>query len=119
MNQNPSENLDGLEKFLVNRRAAPSSSSGNRELDYDRFYDACDSLKPLKMNDEDRKYYTDFASVRGGKIIDRIKKDVKTLQRSGNDSSYQFFTGHIGGGKSTELKIAMDYLQQLINDLRV
>lgn len=103
MNQNQSENLDGLEKFLVNRPAAPSSSSGNRELDYDRFYDACDSLKPLKMNDEDSKYYTDFASVRGGKIIDRIKKDVKTLQRSGNDSSYQFFTGHIGGGKSTEL----------------
>ena len=66
MNQNQSENW-----------------GGNRELDYDRFYNACDPLKPLKMNDEDRKYYTDFASVRGGKIIDRIKEDVKTL---GGDS---------------------------------
>ena len=51
--------------------------------------------------EEDRKYYTDFSSVRGGQIIQELKDNITFF--SPNDPTCVLFTGHIGCGKSTEL----------------
>ncbi|MEG4631841.1 ATP-binding protein [Microcoleus sp. AR_TQ3_B6] len=71
-------------------------------LDFDKFWNACNSTESLKLgNAEDRRYYIDFSKVRGEKIIDVLKR---TISRSSSDKpSCQLFTGHIGCGKSTEL----------------
>jgi hypothetical protein len=50
---------------------------------------------------EDQKYYIDFSSVRGSKIIESLKRTI--AQISPNEPTCQLFTGHIGCGKSTEL----------------
>lgn len=71
-------------------------------LDLPRFYAACNPSKPLAMgNAEERQYYIDFASVRGGKIIEALRRTITTL--SPDRPTCQLFTGHIGCGKSTEL----------------
>ena len=71
-------------------------------LDLGRFYQACNPGKPLFMESaEDRQYYIDFASVRGGKIVESLKRTIATL--SPDTPTCQLFTGHIGCGKSTEL----------------
>jgi nucleoside-triphosphatase THEP1 len=57
------------------------------------------TLNPEK--EEDRKYYTDFSSVRGGQIIQELKDNITFF--SPNDPTCVLFTGHIGCGKSTEL----------------
>ncbi|MGB5960190.1 MAG: hypothetical protein WBG73_05985 [Coleofasciculaceae cyanobacterium] len=58
-------------------------------LDVGRFYQAC-SPSPLVMgNTEDRKYYIDFSSVRGGNIIKELgrtialRKHIRTIIESG------------------------------------
>jgi AAA ATPase domain len=71
-------------------------------LDLERFYQACNPSRPLMMGDaSDRRYYIDFAAVRGGKIIEAL---LRTITRISPDSpTCQLFTGHLGCGKSTEL----------------
>ena len=49
---------------------------------------------------EDANLYINFASVRGGEIIDKIKKRIFLYD---DEPSCTLFTGHIGCGKSTEL----------------
>ncbi|HLO52606.1 MAG TPA: ATP-binding protein [Kamptonema sp.] len=71
-------------------------------LELDRFYKACNPSKTLVMgNPGDRQYYIDFASVRGGKIIESLQRTITRI--SPNEPTCQLFTGHIGCGKSTEL----------------
>lgn len=71
-------------------------------LDLERFYQACNPSRPLMMeNATDRLYYTDFASVRGGKIIEALLRTITKI--SPNTPTCQLFTGHLGCGKSTEL----------------
>lgn len=72
------------------------------KLDLEKFYQVCNPSKTLVMgNAEDRKYYIDFSSVRGGKIIEELGRTITRL--SPNEPTCQLFTGHIGCGKSTEL----------------
>lgn len=52
-------------------------------------------------NNSDRRYYIDFASVRGGKIIEALLRTITRI--SPNSPTCQLFTGHLGCGKSTEL----------------
>jgi hypothetical protein len=52
-------------------------------------------------NAADRRYYIDFASVRGGKIIEALQRTITRI--SPDSPTCQLFTGHLGCGKSTEL----------------
>ena len=71
-------------------------------LDLERFYQACNPSRPLMMgNAADRRYYIDFASVRGGKIIEALQRTISRI--SPDTPTCQLFTGHLGCGKSTEL----------------
>lgn len=71
-------------------------------LDLSSFFQASNPAKTLVVaNDRDRRYYIDFSSVRGGKIIEELKRTITRL--SPNSPTSQLFTGHIGCGKSTEL----------------
>ncbi|AFZ56575.1 AAA family ATPase [Anabaena cylindrica FACHB-243] len=71
-------------------------------LDLERFYQACNPSRPLMIeNAADRLYYIDFASVRGGKIIEALLRTISKI--SPNTPTCQLFTGHLGCGKSTEL----------------
>ena len=81
--------------------------------DFLRFFDACDPTRTLIMNNpEDRRYYIDFSEARGGNIIgDEIKRRI-VLQDRMDKSTCQLFTGHIGSGKSTELRNLQYSLEQ-------
>ena len=71
-------------------------------LDLARFYKAANPSRPLKVAQrEDRRYYIDFSSVRGGDTVSEIGRTIVRL--SPTDPTTQLFTGHIGCGKSTEL----------------
>ncbi|MEG3849931.1 AAA family ATPase [Microcoleus sp. herbarium19] len=71
-------------------------------LDFNRFCEACNPSHSLMLgNAEDERYYIDFASVRGGKIINILKRTITRV--SPDKRTCQLFTGHIGCGKSTEL----------------
>lgn len=71
-------------------------------LDLERFYQACNPSRPLMVgNAADRRYYIDFASVRGGKIIEALQRTITRI--SPDIPTCQLFTGHLGCGKSTEL----------------
>lgn len=71
-------------------------------LDLQKFYQACNPSKTLVVsNPADRQYYIDFASVRGGKIIEELKENITFF--SPDEPTCELFTGHIGCGKSTEL----------------
>ncbi len=72
-------------------------------VDVKQFFDATNPSKTLFVEDSelDQKYYIDFSSVRGGKIIEDLKDNI-TLW-SPEQPTCQLFTGHIGCGKSTEL----------------
>ena len=74
------------------------------KLDFLRFFDACDPSRTLVISrPEDKQYYIDFAAVRGGKIIEALERTI--LMRARLDQpTCQLFTGHIGCGKSTELR---------------
>ncbi|MGB7444461.1 MAG: ATP-binding protein [Coleofasciculaceae cyanobacterium] len=72
------------------------------QLNLPRFYKACNPSKPLIVGDvTDQKYYIDFSSVRGNKIIESLQRTVTLI--SPDEPTCQLFTGHIGCGKSTEL----------------
>jgi len=71
-------------------------------LDLPRFYRAANPSRPLKVaQPEDRRYYIDFSSVRGGDIVSELGRTIVRL--SPDVPTTQLFTGHIGCGKSTEL----------------
>lgn len=71
-------------------------------LDLTRFAKVCNPSRTLVVgNAEDQLYYIDFASVRGGKIIEALERTIARL--SPDEPTCQLFTGHIGCGKSTEL----------------
>jgi hypothetical protein len=71
-------------------------------LDLQKFYQACNPSKTLVVsNPLDRQYYIDFASVRGGRIIEELKENITFF--SPDEPTCELFTGHIGCGKSTEL----------------
>jgi hypothetical protein len=61
-------------------------------------------------NAQDRKYYIDFSSVRGSKIIEELGRTITRL--SPEKPTCQLFTGHIGCGKSTELQRLKTELEQ-------
>lgn len=72
------------------------------KLNLRQFYHACNPSKTLVVgNPEERRYYIDFSSVRGGKIIEELSRTIARL--SPDEPTCQLFTGHIGCGKSTEL----------------
>lgn len=80
-------------------------------LDLPRFYKACNPSKPLTVgNAEDQRYYIDFSSVRGNKIIESLKRTITLI--SPDEPTCQLFTGHIGCGKSTELLRLKSELEQ-------
>ena len=71
-------------------------------MDIKNFYNATDPSRALSIGKaEDRKYYIDFSSVRGGDIIQKIKRKITYWKP--DDPTCDLFTGHIGCGKSTEL----------------
>ncbi|MEW6496834.1 MAG: P-loop NTPase fold protein, partial [Cyanobacteriota bacterium] len=71
-------------------------------LDLRKFFQATNPSKTLAVeNEEDRKYYIDFSSVQGGKIIEELKDNITFF--SPDEPTCELFTGHIGCGKSTEL----------------
>lgn len=71
-------------------------------VDLRKFFQATNPSKTLAVeNEEDRKYYIDFSSVRGGKIIEELQDNITFF--SPDESTCELFTGHIGCGKSTEL----------------
>ena len=79
-------------------------------LDAQKFFNACNPSKTLKVEQlEDSQYYVDFSSVRGGNVIQRLYRTI-TLQS--DSASCQLFTGHIGCGKSTELFRLKDELEK-------
>ncbi|WP_103126830.1 ATP-binding protein [Nostoc cycadae] len=81
------------------------------KLDLIRFSQACNPSKTLMISKaEDRQYYIDFAKVRGGKIIEELRRTIAVL--SPDDPTCQLFTGHIGCGKSTELQRLKVELEQ-------
>ncbi|NET57180.1 MAG: AAA family ATPase [Symploca sp. SIO2E6] len=71
-------------------------------IDLEKLYQAMYPSKTLAVeNQEARKYYIDFSSVRGGQIIEKIRRKIAIL--STNQPICELFTGHVGCGKSTEL----------------
>jgi hypothetical protein len=71
-------------------------------VDLQTFFRATNPGKTLAIeNPEDRKYYIDFSSVRGGKIIEELKDNI--AGPLADETTCVLFTGHIGCGKSTEL----------------
>ncbi len=79
-------------------------------LDLGKFYQACNPTPLVMGNAEDRKYYIDFSSVRGGNIIKELGRTIALL--SPDKPTCQLFTGHIGCGKSTELQRLKADLEQ-------
>lgn len=80
-------------------------------LDLIRFFQACNPSKTLVVGKaEDRQYYIDFSKVRGGKIIEELRRTITRL--SPDEPTCQLFTGHIGCGKSTELQRLKAELEQ-------
>ena len=80
-------------------------------VDLQKFYRATDPGKTLVVaNPEDKKYYIDFSSVRGGEIIKNLKQKITFF--APDDPTCTLFTGHIGCGKSTELSRLKTELEQ-------
>jgi hypothetical protein len=71
-------------------------------IDLQRFYQLTDPSKTLDYSQsEDKHYYIDFSSVRGGHIIAKLRNKISLL--TPEQPTCTLFTGHIGCGKSTEL----------------
>jgi hypothetical protein len=70
-------------------------------LDVSHFFKACNPSYTLDYSNQiDRKYYIDFAAVRGSNLIQEINRTISLLTE---ERTCQLFTGHVGCGKSTEL----------------
>jgi len=72
-------------------------------LDLQKFFQATNPGRTLfvENSEEDQKYYIDFASVRGGQVIEDLRDNITIW--APDDPTCQLLTGHIGCGKSTEL----------------
>jgi hypothetical protein len=72
-------------------------------IDLRKFFQATNPGNTLfaKPCEDDRKYYIDFSSVRGGQIVQDLQDRIALW--SPEEPTCQLFTGHIGCGKSTEL----------------
>lgn len=70
------------------------------KLDIKRFFQACNPAPIDLKNPDQRRYYVDFAIVRGENAIEQLHREISF---SDHQPSCQLFTGHIGCGKSTEL----------------
>lgn len=71
-----------------------------KKNEFIRFFNACNPAKTLDMrSSHDMRYYIDFSSVRGGKVIEELERAINFS----DDPTYQLFTGSLGCGKSTEL----------------
>ncbi len=72
------------------------------------------AVNPSKTLDyrkaEDRAFYIDFASVRGEKIIQKLRNRIVNYYP--DEPTCALFTGHIGCGKSTELLRLRDDLEK-------
>jgi len=80
-------------------------------VDLRKFFRATNPDKALAVdNPEDKKYYIDFSSVRGGAIIKKLKQKITFF--SPDAPTCVLFTGHIGCGKSTELMRLRTELEQ-------
>ena len=78
--------------------------------DLNRLYRACNPAGTLRLDTEEgKKYYIDFSSTRGEKVV---KKLANRILRLHPEQTCQLFTGHIGCGKSTELLRLKNYLEQ-------
>ncbi|MDJ1167844.1 ATP-binding protein [Roseofilum sp. BLCC_M154] len=80
-----------------------------------QFFNATDPSYTLFTRPEDvekdKKYYIDFASVRGGEVIEELKDNITVWYP--DTPTCQLFTGHIGSGKSTELlKLKLELEQE-------
>lgn len=82
-------------------------------LDPVQFFKACNPSKTLvSSNETERRYYIDFTRARSGKRASNLIDELyRTITRS-DDKSHQLFTGHIGCGKSTELRKLQHGLEQ-------
>lgn len=81
------------------------------KLNLPKFYKACNPSRALAVGKpDDRKYYIDFSSVRGGNIIRELERTITLL--APEETTCQLFTGHIGCGKSTELMCLKSNLEQ-------
>ena len=86
-------------------------SASDLPFEFEDFFTACDPSHTLLMTDpEDVRYYIDFAAVRGGKVIESMKRAI-VLKKS-DQYTCQLFTGHIGCGKSTELRRLQSELEE-------
>lgn len=75
----------------------------NHQPDVLKFFQATNPDRALFAGkiEEDQQYYIDFSSVRGGQVIEELKKKITFF--SPNEPTCQLFTGHVDCGKSTEL----------------
>ena len=83
-------------------------------IDPIQFFKACNPGKTLVLsNERDQDYYIDFTAARKSNktSISLTNEMFRTITRS-DDSSYHLFTGHIGCGKSTELRKLQYDLEQ-------
>jgi hypothetical protein len=76
----------------------------HNKLNIRKFFQATNPDRALFADNskEDCKYYIDFSSVRGGQVIEDLKKTIAFF--SPDEPTCQLFAGHIGCGKSTELQ---------------
>ncbi len=80
-------------------------------LDVASFFKACNPALPLSYSNlQDRQYYIDFATVRGSNHIRELKRTIALLP---NEWTCQLFTGHVGCGKSTELRRLKAELEEM------
>lgn len=80
-------------------------------LDLPQFYRVCNPSTTLDMSAaEERKYYIDFSSVRSSNIIDELQANISLF--SPDAATCQLFTGHVGGGKTTELLYLKSILEE-------
>ncbi len=80
------------------------------KLNLRQFFQAVNPARTLDYaKPEDRQYYIDFTAVRGGHLIQQLKR---TISWSDSPRTCQLFTGHIGCGKSTELLRLKSELEQ-------
>ncbi|MEO0458363.1 MAG: ATP-binding protein [Cyanobacteria bacterium P01_A01_bin.114] len=80
-------------------------------LDVRQFFQTTNPARTLDpQKEDDRQLYIDFSEVRGEQIITEIK-DLITFYEPENPTC-TLFTGHIGCGKSTELRRLKSELEQ-------
>jgi hypothetical protein len=84
-------------------------------LDSITFFKRFNPNKTLTFSDgSDRRYYINFTPARSSKhtTVSLIDELYRTITLS-DDQSHQLFTGHIGCGKSTELRKLQNDLEQV------